>query len=315
MSSMLRLAGIVLLLAVGSFPEAGAHDPNLQAIAEFNKRLEENPDDLEALRARGSTFRALEYFDSAMIDLERAHGLDPDNAEVVGEIGSATTASASRTWPPSTSSGRTACSTSRSRRAPWPRSTPRRLKRELYEYLFHHYADLGRYEDALEQGIALGEFLSGKLSYRCDMADIYLALGRVEEALPAYRDAAEAAATFERYVVGAANVYLRLGRGPEALALLDDWLVADPESPVARLHRGRIYAEHLEDEVKGEADLAEGERILRDRMKGGVPRSRGCGESRALPTGPRRLRGGLRIGDGASSRITGATGWCLTCRA
>ena len=66
---------------------AWPHDPDLGAVFEYGERLIKNPDDLEALRARGSTFRALEYFDDALLDLNRADELEPDHAETVAEIG------------------------------------------------------------------------------------------------------------------------------------------------------------------------------------------------------------------------------------
>jgi len=242
------------------------HDPNLNAIAEFNERLKNNPDDLEALKARGSTYRALEFFDSALIDLIRALELEPDNPEITSEIGMChyhlgevelTTKfldKGAQLLEEAVNSGGVA------------NEDAVLIERELFDYRMRNYIDLKQFENALIEGEKLKTILEGKLSYICDMADIYIALGRHEEALKLYMQAVKDNCSFERYCVGAANCLLNLNRQEEALKIMEEWKEDDPDSVMPWFHESIIKKDHLNDLIGAKAAMDHGEKMVRARI-------------------------------------------------
>ena len=242
-----------------------AHDPDLSAVASYTEILAGNPDDLEALRARGSTYRALELFDNALEDLERADRLAPGDPEVVAEIGMCRFClgeldrarevmdRAARLLEEKIASGE------------WPRERYAPVERELRAYRFRNFRELGLFEETLAEGRRLEPYLSGKPGYFCDMGEVLLALGRPEAALPWFRRAMEGNPAFERYCVGAANCCLRLGRPEEALEVLRKWRAEAPDAAVALLHEAAVLGGWLHDAAGAAADLERAEAIFRSR--------------------------------------------------
>lgn len=264
MERMIRTMAMILLLAGTGW----AHDPNLGAIVEYSETLEKEPDNLEALKARGSTYRALEYYDSALLDLARADGLDPDNPEVVGEIGMCHYHLGE--WDRTTEYLDRAQMLLDGKIAAGAMTEEEYLpvQRELWQYRFHNYQDLERYEEALKEAEKLKQFLSGKLSFVCEVGEVLLALGRPEEALPRFLQAVEANPSFERYCVGAANCLLLLGRTEEAVKIFEAWLADDAEAVMPYLHRAYILKEYLHRGEDASRDLAQAEAELSRRLEG-----------------------------------------------
>lgn len=249
-------------------PKAWAHDPNLNAIYEYNETLKKNPDDLEALKARGSTYRALEYHDSALEDLLHADRIDPDNPEVVAEIGMCHYHLGEWTAATEYLERAERLMVAKIAAGNWDPDEYTPVERELREYLFHNYIDLERYEEALAESDKLMQYLKGKLSFQCDVADVLLMMGRTSEAMPYYRMALEVSVSFERYVVGAANCLLRLDRIDEALELMEAWKAEDPDAVQPFLHEGAILRAYKKDDAAAAAALARGESMVRARIEG-----------------------------------------------
>jgi tetratricopeptide (TPR) repeat protein len=246
----------------------GAHDPNLNAINEYNDILSKDPDNLEALKARGSTFRALELFDNALLDLERAAELDKDDPEVLAEIGMCHYQLGERGPATEYMDRAEEGLVQKVQSGVWEREKYAPIERELRAYRFRNFKDLGAYDKALEESEKLKEYLAGKLSYMCDVGDVLLALDRVEEALAYFKQAVVANPTFERYCVGAANCYLRLGRVEEALGIFRAWKSEEPGAALPLLHEAFILKIWLKDEAASKPVLARGEELLRYRIDG-----------------------------------------------
>lgn len=248
--------------------EARAHDPNLNAIYEYNETLKKNPDDLEALKARGSTYRALEYHDSALEDLLHADRLEPNNPEVVAEIGMCHYHLGEWTAATEYLERAERLMVAKIAAGGWDPDEYTPVERELREYLFHNYIDLERYEEALAESDKLMQYLKGKISFHCDVADVLLMMGRPQEALPYFQKALEVSVSFERYVVGAANCLLRLDRVDEALGLMEAWKAEDPDAVQPFLHEGAILRAYKKVDMAAAAALARGESMVRARIEG-----------------------------------------------
>jgi tetratricopeptide (TPR) repeat protein len=258
---------LLLLLALAAFVTAKGHDPNLNAINEYNEILEKDPDNLEALKARGSTFRALELFDNALIDLERAAGLLPDDPEVLAEIGMCHYQLGERTPATEYMDRAEALLNEMIASGAWDEEKYAPVERELREYRFRNFMDLEDYGQALAEGERLEKYLTGKLSFLCDVGDALFALDRVEEALARFQQAVEANPAFERYSVGAANCLLRSGCVEEALSLFRSWRSEEPEAALPLYHEAFILGTWMGDGPAAQAALAEAETLFRGRIE------------------------------------------------
>jgi len=267
------LAGALLIACLAAaVADAAPHDPSLQALADYNVILENNPDDVPTLRARGSTFRALELYDDALVDLQRSEELAPDHYETVGEIGiclymlgdideacqvleRAEKLFAER--PPAVAEdSETVAEDSEnaaedSETVAEDSETAAVVEKELRETLMALYRERGDYEAALEQWDLMEKYLGGKLAAKCDRADILLDLGRVDEAMELYQDAVEWNGVFERFCVGAANCLILKGYERKAIEIFERWAAEEPELALPHMHRGIIFRDHL-----GERDAA-----------------------------------------------------------
>jgi tetratricopeptide (TPR) repeat protein len=58
-----------------------------QALADFNRAIEVDPEDAWAIGSRGQTYRLMGRYDEALADLNRAIELDPDQDWVIAERG------------------------------------------------------------------------------------------------------------------------------------------------------------------------------------------------------------------------------------
>jgi len=235
------------LFSAGLFALAAPHNPSLQKIGAYNALLAKNPDDVAVLRARGSTYRALELYDDALGDFERAEKLAPGNAETVVEMGIchymlgesdealAVLERGERLFEERAAAGK------------WDPETGAIVDRELRETLMNLYRERGDYEKALSQWDKLKKYLGGKLAFRCDRADLLLKLGKVDEAMKIYEDAVEFNPVFERFCVGAANCYLLTGYEKRALAVFDKWAAGDPDCPLPHMFRSLLLKGFLKD--------------------------------------------------------------------
>ncbi len=244
------------------------HDPNLTAVYEFGVVLEEDPNNLEALRARGSIFRALELYDNALADLERADRLDPGDPEVIGEIGICHYNLGEREQATSRMDRAVKLLEEKIAANEWPVEKYAPVERELREYRFLNFRDQERFEEALAEIRELENYLSGKLSFLCDMGNLLFKLGRASEALALYGKAVEANPAFERYCVGAANCCLLLGRPGEALEYFRTWAVEEPDSGLPYLHEAFIRINYLKDAEGAHAALARAEAAFHARIDG-----------------------------------------------
>lgn len=243
---MLTQVLLAVLLAT-VVAQAAPHDPSLQALADFNVILEKNPDDLPTLRARGSTFRALELYDDALVDLERSEILDPDHYETVGEIGICRYMLGDIDVACETLERAEKLFAARDPSADADSETAAVVEKELRETLMALYRERGDYEAALEQWDLMEKFLAGKLAAKCDRADILLDLGRVDEAMELYQDAVEWNGVFERFCVGAANCLILKGYHQKAIEIFERWSAEDSELALPHMHRGIILRDYVGD--------------------------------------------------------------------
>ncbi|MGK7907510.1 MAG: tetratricopeptide repeat protein, partial [Synechococcus sp.] len=58
-----------------------------EALADYNRAIELNPDDAWAIGSRGQAYRAMERYDEALEDFTRALELDPSLDWVIDERG------------------------------------------------------------------------------------------------------------------------------------------------------------------------------------------------------------------------------------
>ena len=243
---MLTQVLLAVLLAT-VVAQAAPHDPSLQALADFNVILEKNPDDLPTLRARGSTFRALELYDDALVDLERSEILDPDHYETVGEIGICRYMLGDIDVACETLERAEKLFAARDPSADADSETAAVVEKELRETLMALYRERGDYEAALEQWDLMEKFLAGKLAAKCDRADILLDLGRVDEAMELYQDAVEWNGVFERFCVGAANCLILKGYHQKAIEIFERWSAEDSELALPHMHRGISLRDYVGD--------------------------------------------------------------------
>jgi len=241
------MAAAFLLAAVLAAPPAAAvpHEPDLQALAQYNTALELDPGDVSALRGRGSTFRALELYDDALKDLERAAELVAGDPETLCEIGICRymlgetdkaleiLLRSEEILGPGMEDG----SLDRKQFGP--------VESELRETLLAIYRERGDYQKAFDQCGRLETYLAGKLAFKCDKADLLIALGRPAEALDLYEEVVEWNEVFERFCVGAANCYLLVGYPAKALEVFDRWALSDSATPLPHMFRAVILENHL----------------------------------------------------------------------
>jgi len=236
---------------------AAPHDPSLQALAGYNVILEKNPDDLLTLRARGSTFRALELYDDALVDFERAEKISPDHYETVGEIGICRYMLGDIDEAREILQRAEKLFVARDPSGDDDSETAAVVEMELRETLMALYRESGEYEEALAQWDLMEKFLGGKLAAKCDRADILLDLGRVDEAMELYQDAVEWNGVFERFCVGAANCLILKGYTQKAIEIFERWSVEDPDLALPHMHRGIVLRDHMSDEAGARIALDE----------------------------------------------------------
>lgn len=247
---------------------AEAHDPNLTAVFEYSDILEKDPDNLEALRARGSTYRALELYDNALIDLKRVDELQPGDPETIAEIGICHYSLGERDQATKRMDQADKLLAEKIRTKSWDAEKYEPIERELREYRFRNFRDQERFEEALAESVLLEKYLSGKLSFMCDVADMLLEMNRAAEALERYEEAVEANCAFERYCVGAANCCLILDRPEDALHYFEAWKTDDPTAALPYLHEGVILKNYLQDGERARAALARAEEMFHQRIDG-----------------------------------------------
>lgn len=258
----LILTGLMTIFA----PMVLAHDPNLGKINEYNIKLEKNPDDLQALKDRGSTFRALEYFDSALADLSRALELSPGDPEVTCEVAICHYRLGERELTTHfLDQASILLETAKTEKTLTPEKIAE-VEQELLEHRMRNFADLKRYEDALKEGLKLEVYCKGNLSYQCDIAEIRTHLNQIQEALLLFLEACEACPSFERYCVGAANCYLLLDQPQAAMEVIEAWKKNDEKALTPYLHEGVIRNHHLKDTPGAASVFSKGEKRVRDRM-------------------------------------------------
>jgi tetratricopeptide (TPR) repeat protein len=240
-------AVIVLCAIVAARPAAAApHEPDLQALAKYNTVLELDPDNVSALRARGSTLRALELYDDALRDLERVEVIAAGDPETLCEIGICyyMLGETDRALgflldsEEAVAQGMENGTLDREQYGP--------VEQELRETLLAIFRERGEFEKSFEQCTKLEQYLAGKLSFKCDKADLLIALGRAEEALELYEEVVEWNEVFERFCVGAANCYLLTGYTAKALEVFEKWAAADPATPLPWMFRSIVLKNHLD---------------------------------------------------------------------
>ena len=242
------LTGVLLTVFLVAFvADAAPHDPSLQALAEFNVILENNPDDIPTLRARGSTFRALELYDDALVDLERSEKLVSDHYETLAEIGICQFMLGDIDVARDVLERAEKLFAARDPDAHADSETAAVIEKELRETLMALYRERGDYEAALGQWDLMEKFLGGKLAAKCDRADILLDLGRVDEAMELYQDAVEWNGVFERFCVGAANCLILKGYHRKAIEIFERWSTEEPELALPHMHCGVIFRDHMGD--------------------------------------------------------------------
>jgi tetratricopeptide (TPR) repeat protein len=237
--------------AAGPFP----HDPSLAQLGVFNRALEKNPDDLSALRSRGSTLRALELYDDALIDFERADKLEPDDAETVIEMGVCHYMLGDSEMALEFLLRAEPLFAVRQEKGDWDFESASEVDKDMRITLFRLFRDRREYEKALEQWERLKKYQSRSLAFRCDRADLLIALGRLDEALEHYEAAVDWNTLFERFCVGAANCYILTGHPEKAISLFDRWAVDDPESPLPFMFRSIVQRDYLNNQDSAAVEI------------------------------------------------------------
>jgi len=247
LSNLTAMFAAAVALALSFVSGASAHDPSLQALAGYNAVLDKDPDNVEALRSRGSTLRALELYDDAVNDLTRVEKLDPGNPETLAEIGICRymlgekekaleiLKRAGAVFDPMIDSGE------------FDAEKHGPIDRELRETLIKLYSDLGMFEDALEECDRLEIYLGGKPPFLCDKADLLIALDRVDEAVELYEIVFEMNSAYERFCVGTANCYLLLGHHERALQVFEQWEAEDETASLAPMFRSIVLRTWMND--------------------------------------------------------------------
>jgi|GEM_PF-3210046 len=222
------------------------HDPSLQELAGYNAALELDPNDVPTLRARGSTFRALELYDDALIDLERAEKIDPGNPETVCEIGICFYMLGEVQRGLETLLRSEQLLLTVIEEGTWELERHGPVERELRATLMTIYREAGEFDAAMDQCLALEKYLAGKLAFKCDKADLLIPLGRIEEALELYEDVVEWNNVFERFCVGLANCYLLIDLPEKALEVFQNWSREEPDMALPHMFGALVLAEHLD---------------------------------------------------------------------
>jgi tetratricopeptide (TPR) repeat protein len=78
------LRGLIRAVRDQTYRVMGRDD---QALADFNRALERNPEDASALAGRGETYWAMKRYDQALADLNRALELNPEDASALARRG------------------------------------------------------------------------------------------------------------------------------------------------------------------------------------------------------------------------------------
>lgn len=71
----------------GATPPGMSENSAMGKVKEFMGRVEQNPDDVEALVGLGNSFLMMRAWDRALEPLQRAHELDPENVGVLKAMG------------------------------------------------------------------------------------------------------------------------------------------------------------------------------------------------------------------------------------
>ena len=268
--ALLCSRGILLaLLLVANVPgEAAAHDPSLQALAGYNAQLEEDPNNVEALRARGSSFRALELYDDALNDLEKAESLAPGHPEVRSEIGICRYMLGESDEALKILLEADTLLKEKIESKEWGEEQYGPVERELRETLLSIFREKGEIEKALEQCMLLERYMGGKLAFLCDRADLLLEMGKTREALVLYEETVANNPAFERFCVGAANCYLHLGEVDMAEEIFVKWSDDDPEAALPHMFHALILDKWKNEPGAAAEAMDEALRIIGSRVDG-----------------------------------------------
>ncbi|WP_063856602.1 ATP-binding protein [Kitasatospora griseola] len=237
----------------------GRHD---QALADFDRAVELDPDRPEALHSRARSLIAAERYEQALVDLDRAVELDPDFAaafatrgdtkrltgraqDALADLDRAVELDPGRRWALG-SRGRTFQDLGRHEEAlaDFDRAVELDPK---YAWALGSRAEslreLGRHEEALADFGRAVEVDPGYVWALGSRGRLYWELGRREEALADFGRAVEVDPGYVWALGSRGRLYQELGRREEALADFDRAIEVDPEYVWAIGSRGWLYQE------------------------------------------------------------------------
>jgi protein O-GlcNAc transferase len=199
-----------------------------QALENFDKALNLNPDVAETWNSRGTIFNDLRRYDSAVADFDKAISLNALSAEAYANKGKSLTLL--RRYDEAVAAYDKALSIKPDLESCW-------LGRGD---IFTHG---GRYDEALaayDRALSIKPDLEAALFGR---GNVFFDLKRHDEALAAYDKALWIKPDLELAWVGRGNVFLDLKRRDEALAAHNKALSIKPDSENAWLGRGNVFCD------------------------------------------------------------------------
>ena len=197
-----------------------------EALADFDRAMEFDPDLDWAIASRGQVYEALGRYEEALADFERAIEIDPDYDWAIA------------------SRGRTYRLMGRNEEALADFERAMELDPDYASYIAGRgetYRLMGRYEEALadlDRAIALKPDYDWAIDSR---GRTYRQMGRYEESLADFDRAIELKADYAWAIAGRGETYRQMGCYEEALADLDRAIALKPDYDWAIAYRGRTY--------------------------------------------------------------------------